>query len=174
MSYGEIYQILQNHNNNLERAARDIYNGDEDAALFVIKVGLERIAGMYRRKNRKKLTETVVNPTFPTGKYGKVPPPSKKARAILLRATESLLHSWKINANIYLGDATKEDLVMAANSERKSAIGKERRAMFYERLAAPMQEGETVTHYWKNDRAVQLIREEVWRVGEDDGRLAAE
>ena len=81
-------------------------------------------------------------------------------------ATRDLFLTWCIG-DVPLGDATKEFLVESAQAERKSAKGHLRNAVFYECLAEPMAAGQVVRDYWKEAKAVKLIRDELWQDTED-------
>jgi hypothetical protein len=62
-----------------------------------------------------------------------------------------------------LGEATKSKLLMTAEEERHAGHGHFKNVEFYENLAAPMNDTETVADHWENEKAVILIQEKIWK-----------
>ena len=161
----DVLRIIDN-SADLRAAAEKIYRGSKDTAIYVILVGLERISQRADAAVRRQMRRTVINPQFVKGRtYGSV----KRTRGSIRRAAAAardLFVSYKI-AGISIGLYTKEQLIEQAVKERASAKGHLRVAVWYEALAEPMANGQTVKDYWVSEEAIELIREEIWMGTED-------
>jgi len=164
----EAHLILDKFGKDYVKAAEAIYNGPRPLALYVLHVGLEYLASRRRATTRRNMEDTFVNPKFvhrPGAVYGSVKLSPGHVRK-LKQATSDLFLTWCIG-DTKLGDATKEFLVNEAQHERKTSKGHLRRAVFYEKLAEPMKSGQKVREYWQAAKAVELIRDDVWKGTED-------
>lgn len=169
-SYKERVWKLIGESRDYVAIAAKIYGGEKALALYVMQVGVETLAAKRRRSDRQELRSTVVKDDFvkrPGGPAYSVKP-SRRSMDRLGKVVADFFHRWKIGA-LDLGDATREDLLAEANKERASSKGHLRNAVFYEKLAEPMEPGQRTRDYWKSAEAVKLIRDELWRDTEGKG-----
>jgi len=161
----DVHKILDSVDNDIELAAEKIHGGKKDILLYVISVGLDHIKAK-RRANRRRELRREVQPQFRTGKTAGSIELTPKAKERLFNSTKELFGNdgWKIG-DISLGDFTKEDLLLQAAAERKSAKGHILNADFYEALAEPMKDGQRVRQYWKPEDAAK-IKGKIWKEGE--------
>lgn len=161
----EIYKILDGVDGDIELAADAVYDGPKKILLYVLTIGLDRIKAKRRARRRQELRHNV-QPQFRPGKTAGSIELTPKAKERLFKNTRELFGNdgWKIG-DISLGDFTKEDLLLQAAVERKSAKGHILNADFYEALAEPLKKGQTVKQFWKTEDA-NRIKSEIWSKGE--------
>lgn len=138
--------------------------GPKELLVYVLYAGIRSIAAKGRHKKRRDLKRTMVDPNFAKGrrKHDYRVTLSAGARRKLKSASEKLFATWCIGG-YPLAEYTKEMLESEASKERSSARGHSLNAMFLERLAKPMAANQTVPEYWQSVKAVELIREELWK-----------
>ena len=161
-----VEKILESVNGDLGKAVAEILDGSADLIRYVVEIGLLTFQRRQRADTRKHIRTTVLNPQFVKGRVTGSIRRSKRAQARIDQAVRSLFIDWKIG-KIALGDVSKSGLLEAAASERGSSKGHLRNAYFYEALAEPMNDKETVKEHWKDSKAAALIRDEIWRDSED-------
>lgn len=155
----EIHKILDGVDGDIELAADAVYDGPKKILLYVLTVGLDRIKAKRRARRRNELRRSV-QPQFCVGKTVGSIELTPKAKERLFKNTRELFGNdgWKIG-DISLGDFTKEDLLLQAAVERKSANGHFLNADFYEALAEPLKDGQKVKQFWKAEDANRIKRE---------------
>jgi nucleoside diphosphate kinase len=133
--------------------------------LYVIAVGLDHLKARKRAVRRRELRRAV-RPKFRAGRVTGSIELTAQSKKRLLQKTQELFgdDGWKIGA-ISLGNFTKEALLSEAANERVSAKGHVRTAEFYEALAEPMQSGQLVRDYWRQESAVE-VRDKIWKNSE--------
>jgi hypothetical protein len=141
----------------LDGASATILSGPKSLALYCIQLGLEHLTNRRRAVKRREL-RAVVQPEFTQvkGITGRVVLTKQAQKRIVANARE-LFDGWMINAQISLGDATKEDLLMQAVAEENSATGHTNNARLYRALAEPLKEGQRAADYW-TPKQVQKLR----------------
>lgn len=163
MSYrDDVLKTIESVGGDLANAAEAIYSGPKKIALYVIRLGLEKIKSGKRRERRREL-RTEVKPQFTAGRTTGSIVLTKASKARLLKSTRELFgdDGWKIG-DLNLGEFTKEQLIIQAASERASAKGSIRNAQFYEALAEPLQPGQKAKDYWKSEMA-HKIKLGIWK-----------
>lgn len=149
------------HNNCAAVTKKIMSEKDPKLIVFLVQIGVEHLASKFRAHDRRDMRRNVVEPTFVKGKRRpSILTPNDKVK--VAQAAKSLFEVWKIGG-IGLGEATKDKLLMAANEERLAGTGHLKNAEFYEALAAPMDDTETVADHWENENAVVLIQEKIWK-----------
>lgn len=152
-----LHELLDRLDNNTEQAALEVYEGSKETCLYVLQLGLEHVTARRRATKRREL-RSIVQPEFigaPSSVTGRVPL-TKKAQQRIVDHGREFFAGWMINATINMGDATKHDLLLQAESERNSAKGKLNNAGLYEALAAPLVEGQRVREYWNPEQVIKL------------------
>ncbi len=146
-------------------------SSDTTLQSYVMQIGVESIASKRRAFDRRELRHEVINPDFVNKVRRKRPPMSRKEADKLATATLNVFQKWRIG-EIALGDATKQKLLAEANAERHAGNGHMLNAEFYEILAEPMNDSETVAQHWKSAKTVDLIREDLWKDAQPIGEAA--
>lgn len=166
----KVLNMLQTAENNCNTVAKKIAHGGNTLLVqYLVQLGVEHVASKFRAHTRREQRRDVISPTFVQGKQRpSILTPKDKQK--VAKAARSLFQTWKIG-EIGLGEATKTKLLMEAEAERHAGAGHLKNAVFYEKLAAPMADNETVAEHWENEKAVILIKEEVWRKIELEGKL---
>jgi hypothetical protein len=155
-----VYAILDDVNNDTDKAIPKV-RLDGELVNYVLRIGLDHIKATRRHKRRQELTNTVVRKEFVRGSVTGSIKLSKAYVGKLKKVADTLFQDWSIGG-VRLGDATKEQLRTWAADLRASAKGSLRNALFYDKLADPMKDGQTVSSYWKSPQAVKIIRDELW------------
>ncbi len=170
----KIEALLENASD-LSSLARGIYKShDEELVIHLIHVGLEKYRSQQRNAIKRKIKDTILSAeatekpvgtsTKPAFDYDPKPSIKTQRKSVenAVKAVKSILQSWSIGG-IILGDATKDILLHEAKNEYARGKGHVDNARFYERLALPMNNTETVKEnkHWQSDEAVMLIRREI-------------
>jgi hypothetical protein len=144
-------------------AERAWKSGDQELIEYLLKVGFAKIDSHRRRKARQFIKENVIRTEFfsdkPLPKVKVKLPDSFRAKHIQ-RTVANIMTSWRIGG-VELGKCTKDKLMTQARNERAAGKGHIENAIWYERLAAPMNDKETVASYWKDGKVIAFIRDEV-------------
>jgi len=158
-------EALDRVDGDLELAAEGIYDGPKKLAIEVITIGLNTIKARRRAANRRALRHEI-QPQYRPGKRAGSFVMTSQSRRRLMEHTQQLFgpNGWKIG-DIRLGEFTKEGLIDQAIKERQSAKGHIQNALFYETLAEPLQPGQRVREYWKDDDATK-VKNKIWRDAE--------
>jgi hypothetical protein len=156
--------MLNKAGGDYERLAEKAWrSGDQELIEYVLKVGFAKIDAYRRRKSRQYIKENVIRSEFfsdsPLPKVKIKLPEAFRARHIQ-RTFENIMSSWKIGG-VELGKCTKEKLLSQAKNERAAGQGHIENAVWYERLAAPMNDRETVAGHWKDGKSIAFIRNEI-------------
>jgi hypothetical protein len=165
----EVEKILEATSYDVPKAARRVYRpGNESMILYVLELGLNTFTRKQRAETRRRLHNTVINPkpVFVRGSVTGSIKPSPRQQARIDREARNLFTTYPIDANLMLGDATREQLIAAAQGERASTKGHLRKATWYEAMANQMKPGQIVKARWTGPEAAQLLRDEIWRTTE--------
>lgn len=161
-----IYTFLDETNDYAKIARKIQLSGNAKLIEYVLHIGVSQIASGRRHQKRRELKPMVKPPRFvqrPGGaKHSMVLSPGAQVR---LKRAAAELFVWPIGGE-KLGGFTRDLLLAEASKERKSGHGHMKNAIFYERLAAPMNDSDTVLQHWKSPEAASLIRDEIWREAE--------
>lgn len=162
-----IDEILKLHDEykDVNKTAAVLLSGartNKQILLFLIKLGLSRIIRRQRAKVRREIHATILNPQFVKGS-ATIKQTKLSAGAIkkLQNYAQELYTAYRIGGYA-LGEFTKEMLLNEAHKERMSGKGHIRNALWMEKLAEPMHDGQLVPEYWKSPHTVALIRAELW------------
>ncbi len=161
----EVERLLDKHD--VEEVISRLVKGPTGRLIYVLEIGLHHLAARKRAGIRRGL-RAVVQPKFKKGKNIGSVVLTESAKRRLVEHSRELFSGWMINANVSLGDATREDLLVQAEMERNSADGHIRNAQFYEALAEPLEAGQTVRDYWRDPKVVAKIKE---RFIQDEDRV---
>lgn len=163
-SIEKVNDMLTKIGNDYDKLAdRAWKSGDQDLIMYLMKIGFAKISANMRRKSRQMIKENVIRKEF----LSEDDIPKIKIKLTndfrskhIQRTISNIMSDWKIGG-VELGKCTKEKLLKQAQSERSAGRGHIENAILYERLAAPMNNKETVSSYWKDSRAIVLIRDEI-------------
>lgn len=157
----KVLEILES-TKDVREASEYIYKrAPRELALYVITVGIDRLKAVKRRSVRRELKREVA-PQFQKGRVTGSVVFTPKTKQRIVEHAQRLFVDWQIDANITLGNATKEELLAKAQAERSSAHGHIRTAMFYEAIAEPLKSGQRAHEYWSKERAVEVKRK-IWK-----------
>jgi hypothetical protein len=161
----EVEKYLDKYGNDYALAAQHIQNsGNVKLIAYVLHIGVASIAAGKRQQKRRELKPMVKPPQRTTQRPGGVRHSVvfSPGHEIKLKRAAAELFMWPIGG-AKLGAFTRELVLAEAVKERKSGHGHIKNAIFYERLAAPMNDTDTVLQHWKSPEAASLIRDEIWR-----------
>ncbi len=144
-----------------------VYKNHKELTLFFIRQGFKEYEVQKQREIRNNIKKTILRPEVlqegaPVKPAIRVKPTARTMTHMTDRAIQQLgiFTDWKLG-KLPLGDATKGKLITEANHERARGQGHIINAIFYEKLARPMNDSETVANHWKSPETVKLIRDEI-------------
>lgn len=166
----QVEAILEATEYDVSKAARRVYRpGNEAMIIYVLELGLHTFARKQRAETRRHLHNTVIapKPVFVSGRVTGSIKPSPRQQARITKEAQNLFTTYPINAHLMLGDATRDELLAAAQNERAAAKGHLRKAHWFEALANELKPGQKVKERWTGPEAAQLLRDEIWSQTEE-------
>lgn len=164
MSDDDVLRFLAEHNNNLATVVKALLpsrSPHRELLEYLLNAALLRIRQQARKKQRtrikvEELYDIRVQSILPAKPRYEI---SEGAKQKIRQRTLTMLTTWMIG-DMPLADMEKAGLLAAAVHEKNSGNGHFVNAQFYEALAEPMNDIETVKDHWQ-DEGARLLHESI-------------